>query len=104
MLFNLPFLFPCNSAAGWEAQFAKYGSLVHVRILSTELVGTNDPAIAELFVKESQYFTKKVGNTLREIKDFAGDGLFTSDTEQDEWKLAHKLLMPAFSPRAIKVY
>lgn len=71
--------------------------------MGTEIVGTNDPAIAELFVKESEYFTKKIGTTLKEIKDFAGSGLFTSDSDADEWKLAHKILMPAFSPRAIKV-
>lgn len=67
------------------------------------MVATNDPAIAEIFVKESEYFTKKITNTLKEIKDFAGSGLFTSDSDADEWKLAHKILMPAFSPRAIKV-
>jgi cytochrome P450/NADPH-cytochrome P450 reductase len=97
------YLFSYHSAAGWATQFATYGSLVNVCILSTEMVGTNDPAIAELFVKESEFFTKKITNTLKEIKDFAGNGLFTSDTEHDEWQLAHKLLMPAFSPRAIKV-
>ena len=68
-----------------------------------ELVATNDPAIAEIFVKESEYFTKKVGTAFAQIKQFAGNGLFTSNTDDDEWKLAHKILMPAFSPRAIKV-
>lgn len=38
------------------------------------MIGTNDPAIAELFVKESEFFTKKIGNTLKELKDFAGQG------------------------------
>lgn len=55
-------------------------------------------------VKESEYFTKKIGNGgLSEIKAFAGQGLFTTDTDDMDWKLAHKLLMPAFSPRAVKV-
>lgn len=89
--------------AGWAKQFSAYGNLASVSIFGTELVATNDPAIAEIFCKESEYFTKKVTNTLKEIKDFAGNGLFTSDTDDDEWKLAHKILMPAFSPRAIKV-
>lgn len=74
-----------------------------MNILGSELIGTNSPAIAELWAKESEYFTKKIGATLKEIKEFAGNGLFTSDSDHDEWKLAHKLLMPAFSPRAIKV-
>jgi cytochrome P450/NADPH-cytochrome P450 reductase len=72
--------------------------------LSKKFICTDSPAIAEVIVKESKYFTKKILGSLREIKEFAGDGLFTSDTDQDEWKLAHKLLMPAFSARAIKVF
>lgn len=92
------------STEGWIRQFNKYGSLVEVNILGRKVVGTNDPEIAELFAKESEYFTKKVGATgLKEIKAFGRQGLFTTDTEEMDWKLAHKLLMPAFSPRAIKV-
>lgn len=89
--------------AGWAKQFKTYGKIASINILGSEVVGTNDPAIAEFFVKESEYFTKKVTTVLKEIKDFAGDGLFTSNTDADEWKLAHKILMPAFSPRATKV-
>jgi cytochrome P450/NADPH-cytochrome P450 reductase len=72
--------------------------------LGRKIVGTNDPDIAKLFVKESEYFTKKVGaSVLSEFKAFGRQGLFTTDTDEMDWKLAHKLLMPAFSPRAIKV-
>lgn len=72
--------------------------------MGRKFIGTNDPAVAELFVKESEYFTKKISaTTLLEVKAFAGTGLFTSDTDDLDWKLAHKLLMPAFSPRAVKV-
>ncbi|KAG0171863.1 hypothetical protein DFQ28_000202 [Apophysomyces sp. BC1034] len=89
---------------GWVKQFKTYGPLVDVTILGKRTVGTNDPTIAELFVKESEYFTKKIGITLIEVKPFGGQGLFTTDTADDDWQLAHKLLMPAFSPRAIKAY
>lgn len=60
--------------AGWANQFKTYGNIAIVSILGTEMVGTNDPDIAELFVKESEYFTKKIGNTLKEIKDLGGNG------------------------------
>ncbi|GAA5815138.1 hypothetical protein MFLAVUS_008644 [Mucor flavus] len=103
MVGNLYEMMP-DLTAGWAKQFAAYGNIASVNILSTEMVATNDPTIAEIFVKESEYFTKKITNTLKEIKDFAGSGLFTSDSDADEWKLAHKILMPAFSPRAIKAY
>jgi cytochrome P450/NADPH-cytochrome P450 reductase len=76
---------------------------VKINLIGNEIIGTNDPAVAELFVKESDYFTKKINGGLREIKAFGGKGLFTTNSDEMDWKLAHKLLMPAFSPRAIKV-
>lgn len=83
--------------------FDKYGPVVDMNILGEENVGTNDPDVAEVFVKESDYFTKKITHNLEEVKAFGGQGLFTTDTDDPDWKLAHKLLMPAFGPRAIKV-
>lgn len=91
---------------GWNRQFEIHGPLVEVNIMGRKVVGTNDPEIAEVFAKESEYFTKKVSggaSGLSEIKAFGRQGLFTTDTDEMDWKLAHKLLMPAFSPRAIKV-
>ena len=91
---------------GWNRQFEIHGPLVEVNILGRRIVGTNDPEIAEVFVKESEYFTKRVldkNSGLSEVKAFGRQGLFTTSTDDMDWKLAHKLLMPAFSPRAIKV-
>jgi cytochrome P450/NADPH-cytochrome P450 reductase len=85
-------------------QFDRFGPLVEISLLGKIIVGTNDPNIAEIFAKESEYFTKKITKSgLGEVKEFAGQGLFTTDTDEMDWQLAHKLLMPAFSPRAIKV-
>lgn len=93
-----------HSAEGWLKQFNKYGPLVKLSLLGREVLGTNSPEYAEIFVKESEYFSKKIMKTgLMEVKPFGGQGLFTTDTDEMDWKLAHKLLMPAFSPRAIKV-
>ena len=43
-------------------------------------------------------FDKRVAGALRNIRDFAGDGLFTAKTEEPNWAKAHRLLMPAFGP------
>ncbi|KAI8149550.1 cytochrome P450 [Fennellomyces sp. T-0311] len=93
-----------NQTLGWLKVFRTYGHLVNMNILGTEIIATNDPSVASMFAKESEYFTKKIALGLKEIKAFAGQGLFTTDTEHEDWQLAHKLLMPAFSPRAIKAY
>lgn len=91
-------------AEGWMRQFDRFGPVVEVSLLGRVIVGTNDPTIAEIFAKESEFFTKKITKAgLGEIKPVGGQGLFTTDTDEMDWQLAHKLLMPAFSPRAIKV-
>ncbi|KAI7861931.1 cytochrome P450 [Spinellus fusiger] len=94
-----------NMVESWGRQFANHGPVVSVTLFGSQTVGTNHPEIAELFVKESEYFTKKVERThLAEAKPFGSQGLFTTNTEDEDWKLAHQLLIPAFSARAVKAY
>ncbi|ORX53232.1 cytochrome P450 [Hesseltinella vesiculosa] len=101
---NLYDLMP-NFDAGLLKLFDTYGPVIDISWCGNRAVCTNDPLVAKQFLKENEYFTKKIAPTsLSEVQKFAGDGLFTSDTDAGHWKLAHKLLMPAFSPRAIKAY
>lgn len=44
-------------------------------------------------------FDKYIGSSLNKVRAFAGDGLFTSWTEEPNWRKAHHTLMPAFSQR-----
>ena len=39
---------------------------------------------------------------MKNIRDFAGDGLFTAKTDEPNWPKAHRLLMPAFGPIGIR--
>ena len=54
------------------------------------------------FVCDESKFDKKVGKSLKELRALAGDGLFTADTPEPNWKLAHKILLPALGPNAIR--
>lgn len=36
------------------------------------------------------------------MRSFAGDGLFTARESEPNWTLAHRILVPAFGPVAIK--
>ena len=47
-------------------------------------------------------FDKRVHATLKNIRDFAGDGLFTARTEEPNWGPAHRILMPAFGPLGMR--
>jgi len=49
-------------------------------------------------------FDKKVSAALTQIREFAGDGLFTAHTDEPNWGKAHRLLMPAFGPAAMRGY
>ncbi len=49
-------------------------------------------------------FEKHVHGPLQNIRDFAGDGLFTAHAGEENWGKAHRILMPAFSPAAMKNY
>ncbi|ORE13712.1 cytochrome P450 [Rhizopus microsporus] len=93
-----------NLIEGLKGLFDNYGPIIDVSLFETRIISTNDPVIAEAFAKESEFITKIISGGLQEIKEFAGSGLFTSNTSDPDWQLAHKLLMPAFSPRAIKAY
>lgn len=49
-------------------------------------------------------FEKNVWAPLQNVRSFAGDGLFTSWTEEPNWRKAHNILMPSFSQRAMIGY
>ena len=44
------------------------------------------------------------GPGLRVVRKFAGDGLFTAFSEEPNWGKAHRILLPAFSQRAMRGY
>lgn len=49
-------------------------------------------------------FDKQLHGPLRNIRDFAGDGLFTAHTEEPNWAKGHRVLTPAFGPAALRSY
>lgn len=53
-------------------------------------------------VCDEKRFDKRVAGALKNIRDFAGDGLFTAKTDEPNWAVAHRLLMPAFGPIGIR--
>ena len=73
----------------------RFGSRDSLFIYSADLV-------AEL--SDETRFRKMPGPGLRQVRAFAGDGLFTAFTEEPNWGKAHRILMPAFSQRAMRGY
>ena len=53
---------------------------------------------------DEKRFDKTVRGALKRVRPFAGDGLFTADTDQPNWAKAHNILMPPFGGRAMQTY
>ena len=73
----------------------RFGSRVSLFVTHPDLV-------AEL--SDETRFRKMPGPGLRVVRKFAGDGLFTAFSEEPNWGKAHRILLPAFSQRAMRGY
>lgn len=73
----------------------KFGSRVGVFV--------TDPDVVAALSDESR-FRKMPGPGLRVVRRFAGDGLFTAFSDEPNWGKAHRILLPAFSQRAMRGY
>ncbi|KAJ7181531.1 fatty acid hydroxylase [Mycena crocata] len=78
-----------------------YGEIYQLNILGTNVVSINSHALVNEVSDETR-FKKQVAAGLLEVRNLAGDGLFTAFNEESAWGVAHRLLMPALGPIAIK--
>jgi cytochrome P450/NADPH-cytochrome P450 reductase len=63
---------------------------------------TSPDLVAEL--SDERRFRKVISGGLYFVRALAGDGLFTARSDEENWGKAHRILMPAFSQRAMKGY
>ncbi|KAJ6505385.1 fatty acid hydroxylase [Mycena sanguinolenta] len=78
-----------------------YGEIYQLNILGTTIVSVNSYALANE-VSDEKRFQKHVAAGLYQVRNLAGDGLFSAFNDEPGWAVAHRLLMPAFGPMAIK--
>jgi cytochrome P450/NADPH-cytochrome P450 reductase len=80
-----------------------YGPIFKLGGLGKEAVFVSGFSLVDE-VCDQKRFDKKLGAGLVQVRSFAGDGLFTAYTREPNWRLAHRILLPAFSSRAIQGY
>lgn len=51
---------------------------------------------------DEKRFIKQPSGGLLQVRNGIGDGLFTAFSFEENWGLAHRILMPAFGPLAIR--
>ncbi|KAF5602864.1 cytochrome P450 monooxygenase oxidoreductase [Fusarium subglutinans] len=85
--------------------FEKYGPLFVTNSMGNRLYQTNSAELSNIFLSEDDYFTKDIvpGHPLHPIKNPEA-GVFLSDTNTEQWRLAHKFLPPALGPKAVRHY
>jgi len=80
----------------------------HDGIFELDFAGRRVPFVSSVElaadVCDPARFRKIIGPPLSYLRDMAGDGLFTAHSDEPNWGCAHRILMPAFSQRAMKGY
>lgn len=80
-----------------------YGGIFFLQIGGHRNIIVSDPDLVEELSDESR-FDKRVWAPLKNVRTFAGDGLFTAHTFEPNWKKAHNVLLPNFSMAAMNRY
>ncbi|MER7837772.1 cytochrome P450 [Streptomyces sp. NPDC096040] len=73
-------------------------------IAGIEQVFVYDPDLVGEVCDETRFFKQVEKTPLFHVRDFAGAGLFTAHQHEEEWGMAHRVLLPAFSQRAMRNY
>ncbi|MFE1172403.1 bifunctional cytochrome P450/NADPH--P450 reductase [Streptomyces sp. NPDC058773] len=55
-------------------------------------------------IADESRFSKGVSVVLENVREFAGDGLFTAYNDEPNWAKAHEVLMPAFALGSMRTY
>lgn len=53
-------------------------------------------------LSDQKRFDKRVHASFREVRQFAGNGLFTADTDNLDWQKGHRILLPSFNRVALE--
>ncbi|KAF7346793.1 Fatty acid hydroxylase [Mycena sanguinolenta] len=78
-----------------------YGGIYQLNMLGQKLIFVSSYDLVNE-VSDDTRFNKRVAGPLREVRNLVGDALFTAESNEPNWGIAHRLLMPAFGTLAVK--
>ncbi|MFI7587358.1 cytochrome P450 [Spongisporangium articulatum] len=79
------------------------GPIFELKVFGQKLVFVGGAHLAALMCDEAR-FAKGVAPAVDALRDYVGDALFTAYDDEPNWRLAHDLLLPAFSRSAMRRY
>ncbi|PSN67382.1 cytochrome P450 [Corynespora cassiicola Philippines] len=91
-----------NSLKDLDRLHDRYGEIFRLRFPEgkTNVCAGSHKLVSELC--DETRFKKSVTGELTEAREVTGDGLFTAKNEEENWGIAHRILMPAFGPVNIR--
>lgn len=79
----------------------KYGPIFEIGAFGKGgIILSNHEMIAAVCERDNA--SKVVSGPIEALRNGVGDGLFTAHTSEENWKIAHRLLIPAFGPLNIR--
>lgn len=81
----------------------EYGPIYQIQLPGGSPIIVSNFALVDEICDQAR-FDKFLHAPLANIRDFAGDGLFTAYTEEPNWHKAHQILLPAFGMNAMRNY
>ncbi|MEM9967892.1 MAG: cytochrome P450 [Pseudomonadota bacterium] len=81
----------------------KLGPIFRMDMMGTPIIVASGFDIVDELCDEAR-FDKAVRGSLRRVRAIGGDGLFTGDTQEENWSKAHNILLPTFSRKAMSNY
>lgn len=92
-----------NPLQNIEKVIAKYGPIIELKFFNRTVIILSGFEYVKEICDETR-FDKNLSRPLLEVRDFAGDGLFTAWTNEENWQKAHNILLPGLGQRAMKGY
>lgn len=96
-----PTVNPSNTWPSLQRLAATHGEIFQITVLGHTIVFAASAALAAELCDETR-FRKYVGGPIVEIRALAGNALFTAFDAEPSWGIAHRLLAPRLSPRALR--
>ncbi|KAI0365332.1 cytochrome P450 [Pilatotrama ljubarskyi] len=79
----------------------QYGEIYQLTVLGESTIVVNSQALMSE-VSDEKRFSKKIAANSTQLRNAAGDGLFTARVpEEKNWGIAHRLLTPVFTPAGV---
>ncbi|KZT53967.1 cytochrome P450 [Calocera cornea HHB12733] len=89
---------PVESAKSRQQLREKYGPVYMLNFFGTEIIYCSSQQVVNELCDETRFHKRVEGGPLEQVRTGIHDGLFTAFDGEENWGIAHRVLMPGFGP------